>query len=100
MPIQAWYANMIKGNDGKAILSDGYEDGESFFFNAGPISHLESGMTSQIGAVTVVVDTKTIIGMEMGALADYFAMITLAEAHFTHGCKEVESIANLMQKNC
>jgi hypothetical protein len=99
-PIQAWYANMIVGGSGRPVLMDGFGDGGYYVFNTGPMGRLDDGVAYRLGAVTVVVDTAAIMGMQLGTLADYFAMITLSEARFTRGCKEVESISNLMQKDC
>jgi hypothetical protein len=64
------------------------------------MSRLESGFTTELGAVTVIVDSKAIIGMQLGSLADYFAVLTMAEARLGRRCKEFETIANLMMKDC
>jgi hypothetical protein len=98
LPIQAWYADMSSGGNGQWILANSCEG--SYVFDARGMSILNSGMETQLGAVTILVNTSAIMGMELGALADHFALLSLAEARQSRSCKEVESIANLMLKDC
>jgi hypothetical protein len=100
LPVQAWYVDMIRGANGRATMNDGEGEGGYYVFNADTMSRLDSGVSTELGAVTVVVDTNAIMGMELGALADYFVVLSLAESRQGRGCKEFESIANLMQKDC
>jgi hypothetical protein len=106
-PIQAWYAGLLRGPNGRRILWDGYD--EDFYYSTGfgagfvenpMMSRLNSGIETEIGAVTIIVDSKAILGMTLGALADHFALLSLAEAHVSRQCKPVETIANLMRKDC
>jgi hypothetical protein len=96
----------MKGGDGRAVFAngcgrDGGEFGDNFFLNAGTsASRLHSGIETEIGAVTMIVDAKAIMGMPLGTLADHFALLALAEGRFSSSCKEVESIANLFHKDC
>jgi hypothetical protein len=89
------------GASGRGILSNPCADNDGyFFFDADASSRLNSGMTTRMSAVIILVDTKAIMGMELGTLADHFALLSLAEARQGRNCKEVESIANLMAKDC
>jgi hypothetical protein len=108
LPIQAWYTSMMQGADGAFRINPGCRGfDDSYYFYGGPpvlraesIGHLETGFRRKLGAVTIIVDTKAAIGMPLGALADHFAMLVLAESRPTRRCKEIESIANLMLKDC
>jgi len=99
-PIQAWYAIALSGKTGHPVLVyDGY-DQEPRIIAAPSISRLGSGLSSQIMAVTMVVDTKAIMGMNLTMMADYFAVMTLAQTRATNRCRDFRTIANLMLKNC
>lgn len=105
LPVQAWYTNLIKDANGRVAIPSGYDDdyfyfGSPQFTQAESMSRLNSGISSGLGAVTIIVDTKAIMGMQLGTLADYFALLALAEARQGQGCKEVETIANLMTRDC
>jgi hypothetical protein len=106
-PVQAWYTSMMQGADGAFRINPGCRGTDDFYYYSGPplmraesLGRLESGFRRKLGAVTIIVDTKAVTGMPLGALADHFAMLTLAEARPTRSCKEVESIANLLIKDC
>ena len=62
-------------------------------------TRLSTGITPEMGAVLVIVDTKAIMGMPLGSLADYLALTVLSQAPATGRCQEAPSIANLMA-NC
>jgi hypothetical protein len=98
-PIQAWYTTLIRGSGGWIPQYSGYDE-EPNTVSIDRMSHLHSGIETQIGAVTVVVRTDAVMGLDLGALADHFALISLAEARYTSACKEIETIANLLHKNC
>ena len=99
-PIQAWYATGARGRTGQVILLyDGYDE-EPKRIAPSSLSRLSSGIETEIASVLVVVDTNAIMGMELGTLADHFALVGLAEARFASQCKPVETIANLLHKGC
>jgi hypothetical protein len=107
LPVQAWYTNMMQNAYGATRIIPGcggsddiYYTSNSLFAEAASMSRLEDGLRRKLGAVTIIVDTRAVMGMPLGALADYFAMLTLAEGRPGRSCKEVESIANLMFKDC
>jgi hypothetical protein len=106
LPVQAWYANMMRTANGFTRLTPAC-GGEDYYYFGSPavqlvesMSRLESGFSTEMGAVTLIVDQKAIMGMQLGSLADYFAMLALAEGRMNRSCREFESITNLMQKDC
>jgi hypothetical protein len=99
-PIQAWYATGVRGSNGRmSLLYDGYDD-EPQRIGTSVFNHLDSGIETEIASVLVVVNTKTIMGMPLGSLADHFALVSLAEANFSRKCKPIRTVANLMHKDC
>ena len=100
LPIQAWYADMMVGASGRGIIMNPCDDFGVTYFNGNDMTHLNSGIETGIATVVILVNTNAIMGMTLGALADHFALLALAEARQTSSCKEVESIANLMVKDC
>jgi hypothetical protein len=61
---------------------------------------LGTGVTTEMAGVVVIVDAKAIIGMTLGSLGDYVALLSLAQAPVTGHCQEAPSIANLMLASC
>jgi hypothetical protein len=106
LPIQAWYTNMMQGADGATRIIPGCGGSDTIYFGGPSIlqvesmSRLDTGVRRKLGAVTIIVDSKAIIGMQLGPLTDYLAMLSLAEGRQNQRCKEVESILNLMLKDC
>jgi hypothetical protein len=98
-PIQAWYATVIKNNGRKFLQYDGYNDDEPYMV-AASLDRFGSGVETELGAVTILVDTKAIMGLQLGTLADHFALISLSQSRVSRGCLEVDSIANLPHKDC
>jgi len=107
-PVQAWYVTSTRAPNGRAYLDyDGLNGGMNdaltpprFGMLAGEMSRLNSGYTTAIESVLIVVDVNAIMGRSLGTLADHFAMLALAQARVTRGCKEVPTIANLMKPDC
>jgi len=96
-PIQAWYATGVRGSNGRlSLLYDGYDD-EPQRIGTSVFNHLDSGIETEIASVLVVVNTNAIMGMQLGPLADHFALVSLAEANFTRKCKPVRTVANHLQ---
>lgn len=101
-PVQVWYANFIRDYNGVARFDQAWEDSGA----DGPpwvpanISRIFTGQSAEMGAVTVLVDTKAVTGMSLGALADYVAFQTLSQSQAGTKCQTVPSIANLMLTGC
>jgi hypothetical protein len=94
-PVQAWYmTETANGNLG--VVDDSW--------NAVPPgalgSRLNTGLTSHIFRVLIVIDTKKTSDYTVGSLSDYIAMLTLSRIRLRDGCGELTSILDLMAKDC
>jgi len=106
-PVQAWYTTWKTDYDGFKTIDipweisepwrDGYNDPPQVKAND---SRLHTGQTAEMGAATVLVDTKAATGMTLGELSDYLAFMTLAQASQYGACLPMETISNLMTPGC
>jgi len=108
--IQAWYTTATVGRSGllrvdnprgdlmSGIDINGFGMGHVFYapgagrFNVGPASSLYN--------VIIVANPAKLGAYEMGALADYIAMLALSQPKNFDACWEVPSITNLLSKDC
>jgi hypothetical protein len=60
---------------------------------------LSTGISPEMAGVVIIVDAKAIMGMTLGTLGDYFALLALAPSPVTGHCQVAPSITNLMA-NC
>jgi hypothetical protein len=58
------------------------------------------GDTDGIGAVVLIVDTRKIEGIPIGAIADYLAVLALSVIQSPDHCDPLPSILDLMSSNC
>jgi hypothetical protein len=63
-------------------------------------SRLGDGQRSDLYHVLIVADPGRLRDFEMGALADYIAMLALSQAGPDDGCRQVPSITNLLSATC
>jgi hypothetical protein len=96
-PIQAWYATAtrdwfggLKVDTGDTVYSGAFPAGGS----------LLDGFSSEMTTVTVVVDDTKIVGLQLGAVADYIAMLALSQTQAFETCQPLASITNLMTPGC
>lgn len=110
-PVQAWYAAFRTEYDGFRVLDIPREDAEAWRdyipkvsndlpWSKANLSRLHTGQTTEIAAATVLVDVGAINGMTLGSLADYLALMVLAQTPATGRCQPAPSIANLFLKDC
>jgi hypothetical protein len=110
-PVQAWYTAFRTEYDGFRVLDIPREDAESWRdyipqvsndlpWSKANLSRLHTGQTTEIAAATVLVDVDAINGMTLGSLADYLALLVLAQTPATGRCQPAPSIANLFLKDC
>ena len=108
LPIQAWYSTATE--DFYGFLS---ADLPSFDLGYGVMSsnseipgmHVSGsrngdGLKSEFATAIIVVDTRKIAGQQIGALADYIAMLALSQANTYAVCQPVPTITNLMSDKC
>jgi hypothetical protein len=102
-PVQAWYTNLIKDYGGvihpDIPWEDYYTDQDPPRFQAN-VSRLRTGVQVYMGAITILVDNKAIMGMSLGTLGDYVALLSLAQARPNGICQPAPTIANLMMAGC
>jgi hypothetical protein len=105
-PVQAWYATFKTDYDGfKTIdipweITEPWRDENSYPQVAANLSRLHTGLTAEMAAATVLVDTTAVTGMTLGEIGDYLALMTLAQAGQYGTCQPMATIANLMLKGC
>jgi hypothetical protein len=110
--IQAWYTTATVGYHGLLRVDNprqdfltgayggvnGFVGGKVYYapgagrFNVGPASSLYN--------VIIVANPAKLGNYEMGALADYIAMLALSQPKSFDSCWEVPSITNLLTKDC
>jgi len=114
--IQAWYATGTRGLDGILQLDD--EDNACFCMQAMaagqgnfgqyasvPFYSVEgnrwrTGLNSELAHIYVIADTSKTEGYELGAVADYVAMLALSQTQSFDSCKPMPSITNLISPAC
>ncbi len=104
-PVQAWYATGTRDVRGQRTL-DSYDwnsvpgmsgiDGIDAPVYTTLGSHLRSGLTSEFASVIVVADIARIEDWEIGTIADYIAMQSLARAKTPDKCQQIPSITNAL----
>ena len=107
-PIQAWYSTATEDFDG-FISADlpswqmGYGVMSAYGFDSPRVSGNRAtgdGLKSELTAGIIVIDTTRIAGQEIGALADYIAMLALSQAQSYDACQPVPTINNLLAPGC
>jgi hypothetical protein len=97
-PIQAWHVTGLQSEaDLSGVMLDSVWAPPLIVPSATRIS---TGVQSFILFTLVVVDGKKILGYPLGAIADYIAMLTLAQVRLIDRCGELPSILDLMATAC
>jgi hypothetical protein len=115
-PIQAWYLTQTVDLHGNAELDVSRAAGPGFKIDLGPAkpplwvpsarvmdvtgNRLGDGLRSTFSHVLIVVDPATLKAYEMGALADYIAMLSLTQLATQDACQQLPSIVNLLAPGC
>jgi hypothetical protein len=125
-PIQAWYATETIDLDGVRRIDSARQRGagatmsnftafsmpSSKGINRDPIylpdarfarvtgNHVNDGMRSGFNHIIIVVDTKKLAGQNFVPLADYIAMLALAQLNSLDVCQQLPSIVNLLAADC
>jgi hypothetical protein len=110
LPIQAWYSTATEDFNGfiqgdlpaldvmKAI--PGGADSVSGSTAVSGNRAIGNGLKSELTTAIVVIDTTKIEGRQIGALADYVAMLALSQARSYEECQPVPTITNLFAASC
>ena len=59
-----------------------------------------TGLNSELAHIYVIADTSKTEGYELGAVADYVAMLALSQTQSFDSCKPIPSITNLISPAC
>jgi hypothetical protein len=95
-PIQAWYVTATQGANGETQVDDsccGMPGGT-------PGSSFGAGLASEFSGVMIVADWTKVAGYEVGAIADYIAVLALSHAKSLEACGTAPSIADLISTVC
>ena len=110
-PIQAWYstatedfngfisADLPSWDLGYGVMSSGY-DALGFWSPHVSGNRTGNGLKSELTAGIIIVDKTRIAGHQIGALADYIAMLALSQAQSYDACQPVPTINNLLAAGC
>jgi hypothetical protein len=114
-PVQAWYTTQTVDLQGDATVDDKLRNngGYSIAGAMGTLtvtepapavhvtgSRLMDGLSSELYHVVIIVDLARVQGQTVGALADYVAMLALAQTQSFETCAPVASITNLLSPAC
>jgi hypothetical protein len=118
-PIQAWYATQTKDLRGQAEFDSAKGGGidlvipdpftaNAFIHLSMPHAHARAVTGSRLGDgtrssffnVIIVADPNALLKHEMGPLADYIALLALAQISSLDTCQQLASIVNLLAPNC
>lgn len=115
LPVQAWYSTATEdfrgfiSSDlpsfelGYGVMSSGYVAGSASSILPGSYvsgSRTGDGLKSQLSTAIILVDTRKIVGLQIGPLADYIAMLALSQGQSYDTCQDVPTINNLMAPGC
>jgi hypothetical protein len=113
-PVQAWYTTQTVDINGTTYVDDrlrhhGGFDTQTVFGKVtipdarvehASASRIVDGLSSELFHVIVVIDLAKVNGKTVGALADYAAMLSLAQTQAFEACQPVASITNLVSPGC
>ena len=109
--IQAWYLTASVTFGGAMWIDDPratyrnvgttqFTGANGNFIHTPGLGRLGGGLASSLHNVIIVADLSKVQNYEMGALADYIAMLALSQPKNFDQCWEVPSITNLLSKDC
>jgi hypothetical protein len=117
-PVQAWYTTQTVDVNGAIYVDDKLRNHGGFYTVSpfGPmygnifipdarvehvtLGHLGDGISSELYHVIIIVDLAKVDGRTLGALADYVAILSLAQTQAFGVCQPVASITNLVSTPC
>jgi len=119
-PVQAWYTTQTKDRHGMSRIDSALRTGEGIAMpcftclgRGGPTEylpdatyasvsgdHISDGVRSVFYHIIIVADINRLNGYEAGPLADYVAMLALAQLNSLDTCQELPSIENMLAKGC
>jgi hypothetical protein len=97
-PIRAWYSDQLTGALGNELRT--YDEaspaGHQPLLNDHPVlSRIQNDDVQELTSVLIIVDTRRIDGLKMGAVADYAAMLGLARINLNADVAGDDSVLRL-----
>lgn len=120
-PVQAWYATQTQDRQGRNRVDRGVRLGEGASIACNNCGGARSGETDYLSDATyakvsgnrindgvrstfyhivIVADINKLGGYEAGPMADYIAMLALAQLNSLDSCQPLPSIENMLAKGC
>jgi len=112
-PIQAWYTTATRDLRGRPMIDSAALQGVGDQSNIqGDTSNLEFGASAVTGSrlgegrrsslyhVIIVAEPAKLADHEIGALADYIAMLSLTQLSSLDACQQLPSIVNMLAPGC
>lgn len=101
-PVRVWYNVSFRGHDGVPLTPGGtFELGTALSAPTNKHatdSRLTLSDVTELGSVMVVVDLKSVAGLQFGQLADYIAMVGLSEVSLDADLGAAPSVLQLFAK--
>jgi hypothetical protein len=113
--MQAWYATATRDVEGALSLDDednigfvlpvqrpgtAWEQFETVPFRSAEGFKWRTGLNSELAHIYIIADTGKTRDFELGAVADYVAMLALSQTQSFDACKPIPSITNLISPAC
>jgi hypothetical protein len=117
-PVQAWYTTQTVDLNGTSYVDDKLRNHGGFYITgpAGPkygsvfvpdarVEHVTGSriidsLSSELYHAVIVINLTKVNGLTFGALADYAAMLSLAQTLSFETCEPIASIANIVSAGC
>ena len=109
-PVQAWYLTEIKDLNGMTKIDSGRRMAGGVSLGPMDLTFAISvrrsgnltgdGVRSAFNHIIIVVDASKVKGHEIGALADYIALLALTQLNSPEVCQELPSIVNMFAPGC
>ena len=109
-PVQAWYATGTRDIDGHLTLDNEDNVGFGNVFSLPGLStlpvykvegsHFRTGLNSELAHMYIVADTTKLQDYLLSAVADYVAVLALAQTQNFDACRPMPSITNLTSPVC
>jgi hypothetical protein len=94
--VKAWYTTATRGAGGEQRIDD-----TRYRLPPGdPSSRLTTGVASEFAGVVIIADASKLRGYDIGAVADYVAMLALSQTGAQTGCQPLPTIMNLFAGDC
>jgi hypothetical protein len=113
-PIQAWYSTQTRDLHGKPVLDVAHRKGLPLEIPCPPStcyfpdavqfestgSRLGDGLRSEFHHIIIVADPTKLTDYAIGQLAEYIALLALADIDMPDACQPIASIVNLLAPGC